>query len=203
MHHAIVLDLTWLHGWSLTLEYDIQQREIALHNMTHDLQSIDIVAFTLIVARLQAPLALSKHLSADCWVTTTTAGKNAAALNSKSKTVLLGPGGQSYYFNWACTLSCTYGSQCNNYHGCSLCQDKGHWARHCRGSCWVVTLLDPRLVKAPLCKYGLLCDWKHVVKGLNDGFDVGICESLSHTHMFQKSQLFLPWSIVHKFVHSQ
>src|ERR1700722_17714266 len=64
----------------------------------------------------------------------------------------------------------------------------------------VVTLLDPGLVEALLRKYGLQHDWEHVVKGLRDGFDVGIRECPSHTRIFQKPRLFSPRPIVHKFI---
>ena len=43
-HHKTVLDLAHLHGWSIAVDYDIQQRETAAFNPAHDLSSLDIPA---------------------------------------------------------------------------------------------------------------------------------------------------------------
>jgi hypothetical protein len=157
-HHRTVMDLTRLHGWKVAVEYDIQQREAAAFNPAHDLTSLDLQAFTLIANRRPAKRAgspeesdspmrkkrqspcfrcgLGGHLPADCRASTTTAGKPLVAIarGAKSKHGLLAPNGKQFCFNWARASSCVHGSQCTNFHGCSLCGDRGHGAGRCRSN---------------------------------------------------------------------
>jgi hypothetical protein len=165
-HHRVVLDIARLHSWSVAVEYDIQQREIASYHLTHDVSAMDVQAFALITARKPSLLSsgvttkrprspdgseahprkkrqsqsccfrcgLSGHMPGDCRANTTTAGKTAAAIakGAKSRHGLLAPNGQQFCFNWARASSCAHGNQCSNYHGCSLCGEKGHGAGRCK-----------------------------------------------------------------------
>jgi hypothetical protein len=47
-HHRIVQDLGRQAGWSITVEYDIQQRELASYCPEHHLGSLDIAALSVI-----------------------------------------------------------------------------------------------------------------------------------------------------------
>ncbi|KAF8220302.1 hypothetical protein L208DRAFT_1334725, partial [Tricholoma matsutake] len=47
-HHKLVMDLGHSHTWDIAMEYDIQQREVAALNPSHDLSSLDMAALTLI-----------------------------------------------------------------------------------------------------------------------------------------------------------
>ena len=47
-HHKLVMDLGRSHGWDIAMEYDVQQREVAALNPSHDLSSLDMAALTLI-----------------------------------------------------------------------------------------------------------------------------------------------------------
>jgi hypothetical protein len=50
-HHRLVMDLGRSHNWDVAMEYDVQQREVAALNPSHDLSSLDMAAFTLIATR--------------------------------------------------------------------------------------------------------------------------------------------------------
>ena len=50
----------------------------------------------------------------------------------------------------------------------------------------VTTPLDPDWVEELLCKYGIISNWSHIITGLREGFDVGICGQLSRTYIFQQ-----------------
>ena len=50
-HHKLVMDLGRSHNWDIAIEYDVQQREVAALNPSHDLSSLDMVAFTIIATR--------------------------------------------------------------------------------------------------------------------------------------------------------
>ena len=163
-HHQVVMDLARMHGWSAAMDYDIQQRELAAANHTHDIGTLDSAAFTLIATRAAPSQSASQfpkrphasdeldpfpkrqrpaccfrcgvkgHFPSDCKSNLTTAGKPVASVarGSKSKNGLLAPNGKQYCFSWARSSSCTYNDSCANYHGCSLCGDKGHGAGLCR-----------------------------------------------------------------------
>jgi hypothetical protein len=77
---------------------------------------------------------LGGHMPGDCRASTTTAGKTTAAIakGAKSRHGLLVPNRQQFCFNWARASSCVHGNQCSNYHGCSLCGEKGHGAGRCK-----------------------------------------------------------------------
>jgi hypothetical protein len=47
-HHHIVSDLARTHGWTVAVEYDIRQRELAAMHPEHDLSSLDDKCLTLI-----------------------------------------------------------------------------------------------------------------------------------------------------------
>lgn len=73
------------------------------------------------------------HLPQDCTAESTTAGRPPATIapNAKSKHVLLAPNGKQYCFNFAQKSSCPFGSNCINFHGCSLCNNPAHGASAC------------------------------------------------------------------------
>lgn len=50
-HHKIVEGLTRSHGLGIAFDYDIQQREAAANNVSHDLSGLDSTALTLIATR--------------------------------------------------------------------------------------------------------------------------------------------------------
>jgi hypothetical protein len=50
-HHKLVMDLGRSHSWEIAMEYDIQQREVAALNPSHDLSSLDLAALTIIATR--------------------------------------------------------------------------------------------------------------------------------------------------------
>ena len=47
-HHGLVADIARLHNWSLTVDYDIQQRELVALSPSHDLSTLDQQALTII-----------------------------------------------------------------------------------------------------------------------------------------------------------
>jgi hypothetical protein len=51
MHHKLVMDLGRSHNWEIAMEYDVQQREVAALNPSHDLSSLDLAALTIIATR--------------------------------------------------------------------------------------------------------------------------------------------------------
>ncbi|KAF8576010.1 hypothetical protein K439DRAFT_1623154 [Ramaria rubella] len=51
-HSSLVMKLARSHGWEVAMEYDIQQREAAAHNPTHDLAMLNTTALTLIATRI-------------------------------------------------------------------------------------------------------------------------------------------------------
>lgn len=55
-HHQVVLGLAQRYGWNIAVDYDIQQREIAYSDKSHDYSTLDANALTLIMsnAALQA-----------------------------------------------------------------------------------------------------------------------------------------------------
>jgi hypothetical protein len=57
---------------------------------------------------------------------------------------------------------------------------------------WVVTPLIPDQMEELLYIYNIHDDWKHILIGLREGFDVGIRGSLSCLRIFCKSQLLQP-----------
>jgi hypothetical protein len=50
-HHKLVMDLGRSHNWEIAMDYDIQQREVAALNPSHDLSSLDLAALTIIATR--------------------------------------------------------------------------------------------------------------------------------------------------------
>ena len=50
-HHKLVMDLGRSHNWDTAMEYDVQQREVAALNPSHDLSSLDLAALTIIATR--------------------------------------------------------------------------------------------------------------------------------------------------------
>ena len=75
----------------------------------------------------------SSHLPQDCIAESTSAGRTPASIatNAKSKHALLAPNGKQYCFNFAQKSSCTFGINCINFHGCSLCNNATHGAGAC------------------------------------------------------------------------
>lgn len=75
----------------------------------------------------------SGHLPGDCSAETTSAGKSVASItaSAKSRHALTAANGKHYCFNWARASSCSFGSNCTNFHGCSICNDNGHGAGTC------------------------------------------------------------------------
>jgi hypothetical protein len=166
-HHKLVMDLGRSHNWDIAMEYDIQQREVAALNPSHDLSSLDLAALTIIATRpvmnismppsssspkrsapsdnsSQAPRKRQRshcfrcggpdHFPADCKAELTVSGRPAAKLvpTAKSKHAMLAPNGKQFCFSWARHASCSYGSACANFHGCSICGDLSHGAGGCK-----------------------------------------------------------------------
>ena len=75
----------------------------------------------------------SSHLPQDCVAESTSAGHTPTFIvtNAKSKHALLAPNGKQYCFNFAQKSSCTFGNNCINFHGCSLCNNATHGASAC------------------------------------------------------------------------
>jgi hypothetical protein len=75
----------------------------------------------------------SGHMPGDCSAETTAAGKPTASIapSAKSRHALSATNGKHYCFNWARSSSCSFGSNCTNFHGCSICWESGHGAGSC------------------------------------------------------------------------
>jgi hypothetical protein len=67
----------------------------------------------------------------------------------------------------------------------------------------VVTPLSPDQAEEILCKYGLYEDWKHVITGLREGFDVGIRDTPPCSHLFRQPCLVTFRSRLYIFLHCQ
>lgn len=76
----------------------------------------------------------SDHFLADCKAEVTITGKPTAKLapSAKSKHTMLAPNGKQFCFNWARSSSCSFGSSCANFHGCSICGEPSHGAGGCK-----------------------------------------------------------------------
>ncbi|KAG6878982.1 hypothetical protein C0992_006117 [Termitomyces sp. T32_za158] len=61
-HHSLVMKLGYFHGWSVAVRYDIQQREAAAADPTHDLSTLDATALSLITSQMASQAAA--HLQA-------------------------------------------------------------------------------------------------------------------------------------------
>ena len=57
LHHKVVMDLGHAHSWEVAVEYDIQQCELSSLNPTHDLNSLDATALTVIAAHTSIQLS--------------------------------------------------------------------------------------------------------------------------------------------------
>ena len=71
-HHKLVMDLGRSHGWEVAMDYDVQQREVAALNPSHDLSVLDTTALMIIATRLsvqhtstQPPSPLKRGFSSD------------------------------------------------------------------------------------------------------------------------------------------
>lgn len=53
-HHLVVLDIGRTHGWSVAMQYDVQQRELAHANHEHNLAGLDVAALTLANNKISA-----------------------------------------------------------------------------------------------------------------------------------------------------
>jgi len=75
----------------------------------------------------------SGHLPGDCSAETTSAGKAVATITAtaRSRHALTAANGKHYCFNWARSASCSFGANCTNFHGCSICGDASHGAGSC------------------------------------------------------------------------
>ena len=76
---------------------------------------------------------LQRILLQDCIAESTSTGRTptSIATNAKSKHVLLAPNGKQYCFNFAQKSSCTFGNNCINFYGLSLCNNSMHGASAC------------------------------------------------------------------------
>lgn len=74
------------------------------------------------------------HMPGDCSAESTSAGKPVAPLatNARSRHALASPTGKPFCFAWARESSCSFGSECTHFHGCSICRDTRHGAADCR-----------------------------------------------------------------------
>jgi hypothetical protein len=74
------------------------------------------------------------HFPADCKAEVTISGKPTAKLapSTKSKHAMLAPNGKQFCFGWARSSSCSFGSNCANFHGCSICGESSHGAGSCK-----------------------------------------------------------------------
>lgn len=78
----------------------------------------------------------SGHYPHECTASSTSAGRQPAALavNAKSKHALQAPNGKHFCFSFAQRSACPFGSNCNNFHACSLCGSKAHGAGVCHST---------------------------------------------------------------------
>ncbi|KAG0692653.1 hypothetical protein DFH29DRAFT_882190 [Suillus ampliporus] len=113
-HHRVISDLASSHGWDIAQEYNISQRELAAQNPAHDLTGLDMSALTLVATQAAARKTLAP-----------------LATSAKSRHALTAPNGKHFCFNWAKSAACSFGNNCTNFHGCSICGDPGHGAGTC------------------------------------------------------------------------
>lgn len=75
----------------------------------------------------------SGHYPYECSASTTSAGRQPAALasNAKSKHALQAPNGKHFCFSFAQKTACPFAANCTNFHGCSLCGSRAHGAGSC------------------------------------------------------------------------
>ena len=74
------------------------------------------------------------HFPANCQAEVTATGKSIAKLapTAKSKHAMLATNGKQFCFSWARSSSCSFGSSCSNFHGCSICSEVSHGAGGCK-----------------------------------------------------------------------
>ncbi|THH14005.1 hypothetical protein EUX98_g9659 [Antrodiella citrinella] len=76
---------------------------------------------------------ITGHLPAACSSTTTSAGRPCARIapGATSPNSILAANGLQFCYNWARSSSCRFGTECNNHHACSICEDTDHGASAC------------------------------------------------------------------------
>lgn len=60
-HHQLVLNLAARFGWAVAVEYDIEQRELAYIDKSHDYSTIDPTAVAAIVSRQALQASRASH----------------------------------------------------------------------------------------------------------------------------------------------
>src|SRR5260221_10489349 len=112
----------------------------------------------------------ARHLPADCKAKSTSAGRPVMALSTdaQSKNTLITSDGKQLCFNWAKDSTCSF-------HGAFQCL-----------FLIPILCLHQSLNKAVhlLHTLGLYDKWKHIIIGLQSGFDVSIKEAPTHTLIF-------------------
>lgn len=75
----------------------------------------------------------SGHLPGDCTEGSTVTGRSCASIRAgaQSKHTLQAPGGKVFCFRFAKYSSCSFGTTCTGFHGCSICGDASHGAAKC------------------------------------------------------------------------
>ncbi|KAG1765333.1 hypothetical protein EDD22DRAFT_1015281 [Suillus occidentalis] len=62
-HHLVVLDIGRMHGWSVTMHYDVQQWELAHANHEHNLAGLDVAALTIANNKVASSISFAVHLN--------------------------------------------------------------------------------------------------------------------------------------------
>ncbi|KAG1779493.1 hypothetical protein EV702DRAFT_1195454 [Suillus placidus] len=209
-HHLVVLDIGRTHGWAVAMHYDVQQRELAHANHEHNLAGLDVAALT--IANNKIPPAMpqstpfispSKRAAPSDFQTSRKkshtlasghSGKPVAALatNARSKHALAASNGKHYCFNWANGSNSSAETLCMVLVAAKLVDDPRT----------VVTPLDHLRVEEILCKYDIFNDWRHIVDGIHNGFNVGITDSPFKTQLFREPFILLTQSFHNRRVHT-
>ncbi|KAK7029111.1 hypothetical protein R3P38DRAFT_2525085, partial [Favolaschia claudopus] len=116
------------------------------------------------------------HLPDACRKETTVAGKPCSQLvtgNTRFKHNLRAADGREYCFKFSSLSSCPAGA--------SAAPAPVAPASAPTDPRQVITPLDALRVQEVLREYDLLNDWSHIISGIQNGFDVGVREHLSHS----------------------
>ncbi|KAG2128340.1 uncharacterized protein EDB93DRAFT_1256685 [Suillus bovinus] len=199
-HHLVVLDIGRAHGWSVEMHYDMQQRELAHANHEHNLAGLDIAALTIANNKIPAIIPQSApfisppkraapsdfHSSplATCPPTVPpiqpqrenrlqpslpTPGASMHSLpQTENITALIGPMDPSAPSVPTAEMSTPAASA-------EILLTVLGAARLAGDPRAVVTPLDYLQVEEILRTYGIFNDWRHIVDGIHNGFNVGVC----------------------------